>query len=318
MRQERIPILKNNTFHQSYFREELVSQDANVHPNHPYFEIQRKCIWKNNIDPHRLDFYMVFLVTNGEGIHTFGLKEHYIHKNMLCFVGPNMISSWQSETNVQQGYFCTFSEEFINAGSENKNFLHDLPFFDIQGDSVLHLSGEQTEYYLSLFKLMQTEYENRNEFSTAILRSQLMVVLNKAYAEFKSNACSCPKTNPAALRLLKAFTSLYLSDIAMIRTGKGIHVKKISQYADELGVSQNHLNDTIKSITGKSAGQLIKSQLTRQATMCLMHGKKSISEISYSLGFEDPSYFARFYKNQTGQTPSEFRVAHGRLYKVPV
>ena len=44
--------------------------------------------------------------------------------------------------------------------------------------------------------------------------------------------------------------------------------------------------------------------------MCLMHADKSIGEIAFALGFEDPSYFARFYKSQTGKSPSEFRAAN--------
>ncbi|HEY9488877.1 MAG TPA: AraC family transcriptional regulator [Chryseosolibacter sp.] len=308
VKQEQIPILKNNSYHRSYFQH-LPGRPVNAEFfNGPYFEIHQKCIWKNNIPAHRLDFYMVFLVTRGEGIQTFGLKEHYIRKNMLCFVGPNMINSWKSESDDHQGYCCTFSEEFFNAGSVDKHFLQELSFFQIEGNSVLHLTDQQTEYYSSLFKTMRTEFENRNEYSDPILRSLLQVLLRKSYSQFKTMECTCPAPDDVGLRLLRSFTAAFLRDLATIRTGNGVHLKKISEYADELGVSQNHLNDTIKAITGRSAGQLIKNQLTRQASMCLMHAHKSISEISYALGFDDPSYFARFYKNQTGQTPSEFRL----------
>ena len=98
-----------------------------------------------------------------------------------------------------------------------------------------------------------------------------------------------------------------MRDFSAIRTGRSLQLKKISEYAAELGVSQNHLNDTIKTITGRSAGQHIKDQLTRHATQCLVHSNKSVGEIAYGLGFEDPSYFARFYKSQTGRSPSDFR-----------
>ena len=101
----------------------------------------------------------------------------------------------------------------------------------------------------------------------------------------------------------------YMVDFGVIRNGKEIKLKKISDYAQQLGVSQNYLNDMVKSITGKSAGQLMKTQLLKQATVCLKHSTKSISEISYLLGFEDPSYFTRFYKKHTGHLPSDKRKA---------
>jgi AraC-like DNA-binding protein len=307
VKQKQIPILKSDSYAKSYFKHEPDNRNLLAASSGPYFEIQNKCIWKNNIGAHRLDFYMVFIVTQGEGFHRFGLKEHYIQKNMLCFVGPDMVSSWQSEADDHQGFFCAFSDDFFNLCSANKQFLTELPFFQIDGNAVLQLTDEQTEYYLSLFKLMKTEHENRNNYSDAVLRSLLQAILNKANSQFRTRECKCVEADHSGLRLMKAFTALYLTDFKMIRTGKGIRLKKISEYADTLGVSQNHLNDTIKAVTGRSAGQLIKNQLTRQATMCLMHANKSISEIAYALGFEDPSYFARFYKNQTGKSPSEFR-----------
>ncbi len=81
----------------------------------------------------------------------------------------------------------------------------------------------------------------------------------------------------------------------------------MADYAKELGVSQNYLNDTVKSVTGKSAGQLIHNQVLKQAKMCLSHSNLDIAEIGYRLGFEDPSYFSRFFKKHSGYSPSVFR-----------
>jgi AraC-like DNA-binding protein len=262
---------------------------------------------KNRIEPHRLNFYVVFLVTEGEGIHSFGLQEHYIKKNVLGFVGPNMISSWKTNVSEQKGFLCTFSEEFFNAGAENKTFLRSLPFFHIEGNGVLQLSDEQADYYLTLFRFMKDEYEKQTSYSDNILRSQLHVLIKKAHSQFQD--VESPFNLPAqpALRLVKRFTEAFMRDINRLSEGKGIHLKRVSDYAEEIGVSQNHLNDTIKAISGMSAGQMIKDQLIKHATMCLKYSTKSIGEIAYTLGFEDPSYFARYYKLRTGQSPSEFR-----------
>jgi AraC-like DNA-binding protein len=260
------------------------------------------------ISSHRLDFYMLFIVTGGEGIHTFGPKEYYIRQNMLCFVGPDMVSAWQTETGQQQGYFAVFSESFFNRGYENKTFLQQLPFFQLDGHAVLNLSDNQAQQYLTLFQFMHDEYANSNIHSSGVLRSHLQLILQKANAQLRTEVASDNVINHPGLRLLKAFKALYMRDFHGLSKGKGIILKKVAEYADELGVSQNHLNDSIKKITGRSAGQLIRHQLASHATMCLMHADKSISEIAFTLGFEDPSYFARFYKSQTGKSPSEFRA----------
>lgn len=57
----------------------------------------------------------------------------------------------------------------------------------------------------------------------------------------------------------------------------------------------------------KSATELIAETLTLEAKVLLYQPSISISEISFVIGFEDPSYFGRFFKKQTGQTPTEYR-----------
>src|SRR5690606_34158889 len=123
--------------------------------------------------------------------------------------------------------------------------------------------------------------------------SQLQVLLYKAHAQFLTREGAVAEANHAGLRSLRAFTALYRRDFSRLDEGHEIQLNTVAGYADELGVSQNHLNDTIKAITGHSAGHLIRKQLIKHATMCLKHSAKSISEIAYRLGYEDPSYFAR-------------------------
>jgi AraC family transcriptional regulator, transcriptional activator of pobA len=309
IRKERIPILKKDNYRKSYFKHSVPSTSPTPPPDR-HFEINHRCVWPEVIDAHRLDFYMIFVVTRGEGIHTFGPKEYYIQPNTLCFISPDMVSSWRADAEEQQGYFVSFSETFFSAGCENKKFLQELPFFQLDGHAVLALNAEQTQYFLTIFQLMHTEYNNGSSYSPDILRSQLQLLLHKANAHLKTEIGFNDASNHAGLRLLKGFKALYRRDFHALGKGKGLMLKKVADYADELGVSQNHLNDTIKSITGRSAGQLIRHQLASHATMCLLHADKNIGEIAFALGFEDPAYFARFYKKQTGKSPSEFREAN--------
>jgi len=304
MKHDQIPVVDINTFTRTLLRNQgtrdhLWPQDLTGH-----FEISRRCIGHPPMKAHRLDFYLVFLVTAGGGMHSFGLKEHYIRENMLCFAGPEMITAWQPEAEEQLGFLCSFSHEFFNAGLENKDLLQQLSFFRIDGESVIHLTDEQMKDYLRLFELMHAEYDKRTSHSPHILRSALQLLIHKAQSHYKAGECRTDVPNRAALRLLRAFTSLYMEDFSPLKEGRPVQLKKVSAYAQMLNVTQNHLNDTIKAVTGKSAGQLIREQQVKQATMCLLRGSKNINEVAYLLGYDDPSYFARYYKKQTGMPPS--------------
>jgi AraC-like DNA-binding protein len=298
-----------------YFKDEHVGQSPMFLRPAQFFEIHDKCVWKNGVEPHRLDFYMIFLATGGKGSQRFGLKDHIIEKNALGFVGPNVITSWKSHEREQAGFVCVFSDDFYHAGRDNKQLLPPLPFFQIDGNAVLHLSPDQMTFYESLFRMMASENKNRNNHSDEIFRSFLQALLAKAAVDYGLQSEPNRPELSAGFRLLTAFDSLYREDLSSIRTGKPIMLKKISDYAAQLNVSQNHLNDTIKNITGKSAGQRIHEQLVKQATMCLRHADKSIAEIAYRLGFEDTSYFAKFYKKYTGISPSGFRTNTSKNYQ---
>lgn len=296
-----IPLYDGNAYLKES-EEKPVSQRA-VSLQH--FDLHYKCEWKNVIPAHRLKFFMVVLVMEGEGILKIGATDYYITRNSICFVPPNIITSWQTELEAHKGYFCTFSEDFFNVGRTDKHYLSGRSFFQPDGTAVLQLSNEQMDYYVTLFKLIEIEAKSKDPQTYPIIRSHLHALLDKSSIIAQAGEVTETRSNQQGLRLLKEFTTAYMKDFKALEEGHVVRLKKISAYADELGVAQNHLNDTIKAITGKSAGQLIRQQLINYATACLKNSTETIAEIAYKFGFEDPSYFSRFYKSHTGKSPSE-------------
>ncbi len=310
-----IPVLKRETYAKTYFKHEpKLSAPINASPV-TYFEIHNRCLWTDVIDAHRLDFYMIYLVTEGSGKQSIGVNDYEIEKNTLGFIGPDVITSWTSKTSWQKGFFCAFSTDFYATTWENKHFLCRLPFFQIDGKATLRLSETEVKFYEALFQLMQAEYKQRGPSSAEVIRGLLHAILNRANADFAMSYDHAPMSEASGLRLLKKFRALYMADINAIKKGNPIRHRRISEYAGELAVTPNHLNDTIKRISGRSAGKLIKEQLIKQATMCLVRSDKSISEIAYLLGFEDSSYFARFYKLHTGSSPGDVRRLASEKYQ---
>jgi AraC family transcriptional activator of pobA len=303
---QHIPILKSNKYRLTYFKDEIPVRGSEFSAVQ-HIEVHDRRMCKSAIDTHRLDFYLVSLATKGEGMHIFGTKQYDIKENTLCFIGPGVISSWQAQAVTHEGIFCTFSEDFFNLGRINKQFLQEIPFFHPDGKAVLELTKEMATDCLALFTMMHNEYSSRNIYSHEILRSFLHVLLNKVYAWHRDQGFDHRAGNHAGTRLVRNFTEMYRRDVEPLNHDRRIQVKTISEYARALHVSQNHLTDTVKSITGKTAGQLIHDHLIQQATILLKQSSRSVSEIAWLLGYDDPSYFARYYKRQTGFTPSAIR-----------
>jgi AraC family transcriptional regulator, transcriptional activator of pobA len=77
--------------------------------------------------------------------------------------------------------------------------------------------------------------------------------------------------------------------------------------ADQLHLSSNYFGDLIKKETGKSAQENIQLKIMTLAKERIFDRSKTLSEIAYELGFKHPQHFSRMFKNETGQTPNEYR-----------
>lgn len=83
---------------------------------------------------------------------------------------------------------------------------------------------------------------------------------------------------------------------------------KVSDYADLLAVTPGHLNDVVRRRRGTTAGTMIRDRILLEAKRLLAHSQESIKEIAYGLGYEDPSYFTRLFREKVGVSPGEFRT----------
>ncbi|MEM9981742.1 MAG: helix-turn-helix transcriptional regulator, partial [Bacteroidota bacterium] len=86
-----------------------------------------------------------------------------------------------------------------------------------------------------------------------------------------------------------------------------LHLRKVSAYAEKLYITPTYLNDTVKTITGQSASEIIHNRLIQEIKGELIQTELTINELSYQLGFNDVSYFCRFFKKNTGVSPQVFR-----------
>ncbi len=83
--------------------------------------------------------------------------------------------------------------------------------------------------------------------------------------------------------------------------------KQVANYTDMMNLSPYQLNEITKSSIGKTASEMINEHILLETKRYLLATPNQIKDIADQLGFEDPSYFIRFFKKHTGQSPQEFR-----------
>lgn len=78
-------------------------------------------------------------------------------------------------------------------------------------------------------------------------------------------------------------------------------------YVDKIGVSESRLNQVCQRISNCPPKKIIRERLLQEIKRKLIFSRHSVNEVAYELGFTDPAYFSRFFKNQTGMSPLKFR-----------
>ncbi len=105
--------------------------------------------------------------------------------------------------------------------------------------------------------------------------------------------------------MVKKFTDLldrYIADKA-----RRERLPSVAYFADKCCYSTKYFGELVKTETGRTARDFINDRLLRAAKQLLADEELSIGQVSQELGFEYPQHFVRFFKSQTGKTPSEYR-----------
>jgi AraC-like DNA-binding protein len=89
-----------------------------------------------------------------------------------------------------------------------------------------------------------------------------------------------------------------------------------SYYAEKLEICEAHRHDLTKENTGLTPGQIIRKEIALEAKRQLAHTDNTVAEIGYELHFDDPSYFGRFFKRETGLSPKSFRLHIREKYQI--
>ena len=159
----------------------------------------------------------------------------------------------------------------------------------------------RNEYETLVHQLFQEYQDVDMKFGKdAILQHLLLVLLIKLeqrlYTQTMDIAKEVDTTRIVFLKFLSLLEEQYFKN------------HTLSSYAFQLGIVTRKLSDIIWEFSGKSAKQLIVERTILEAKRMLTYTDYTLKEIAYNLGFEDPAYFSRVFKNQTSLTPIQYKT----------
>lgn len=268
------------------------------------FDIAQQATPKHNhTDYRRKDFYKIKMLS-GHFLFHYADKSIEINGTALIFVHPYIPYKFEFIKEEVSGYLCIFKEDFFEHFSAIKSY----PIYQPGGNPCFKIQPEDIESFRELYLKMQSEIRSDYTFKYDLLRSYLSELIHRAMKLSEADVSVNIGTN-ANMRIFHLFTELLELQFPIDTLQQTLRLRTAQDFASQLSIHLNHLNRALKQVTGKTTTQVITERLLLEAKAMLKYTSWNISEIGYSLGFDDSSYFIRSFKSHAGLTPKAFREA---------
>ncbi|MDB4919014.1 AraC family transcriptional regulator [Mucilaginibacter sp.] len=254
--------------------------------------------------PYNRRAYYKISVISGRNKAEYADKEINIEKNALLFATPKIPYNWVPQDDNQFGYFCIFTHDFL---IQNKSgvVLDELPIFQPGGYPIFQLTDEESEEITLIFKKMYKEISSDYAYKYDLLRNYVLELIH--YGQKLQPATSLYPLHTASARVSSLFIELLERQFPIESPHQKLSLRTAKDYAERLAVHVNHLNKVLKENTGKTTTAIISSRIIQEAKILLKQTDWNISEIAYSLGFEEVAHFSNFFRKQTTLAPVAFR-----------
>jgi AraC-like DNA-binding protein/mannose-6-phosphate isomerase-like protein (cupin superfamily) len=245
-------------------------------------------------DLHRHDFFFILALEKGKGTHEIDFTPYEISDNIVFILRPGQVHQLQLKEGCS-GYLMEFNTGFYHPSDKastqrlrkasNKNFCQ----FDI--DSFQKLN--------SILTYIFQEYTDKQEAHQDIIKANLEIFFIEFVRQSSNFKTLSSNVNPYTQERLEEFLELLEKHITT-------H-KQVSQYTDLMNLSLYQLNEITKTTIGKTASELINEHIILEIKRHLLATSNQIKDIADHLGYEDVSYFIRFFKKHTKYSPEAFR-----------
>lgn len=252
-----------------------------------------------------LGFYAIIIKETRCGDIRYGNQYYDYNEGTMVFIGPNQIIKHEPEGEIHQPYgkALIFHSDLIKGTNLGKH-IHEYTFFSYASYEALHLSNKEREKILVCFDNIENEIiQNIDRHSKKLIISNLELLLNYCTRFYDRQFITRENIGQGIIEQFEQHLNEYLRHEKLQEIG----LPTVSFFADTLNLSPNYFGDLIKKETGKSAIEYIHLKLLEYAKEKIMDKTKSISEISYQLGFKYPQHFTRLFKQKVGISPNEYR-----------
>lgn len=233
---------------------------------------------------HLHGFYEIIWFQKGSGTHYVDFNQYAIAPGTIIFISPGQIHSFDTKHD-QEGYVLKICAEL---------------FDDFVSLSCVTVQDKDSAALEMLIGAMQEELKKEDSLghreALHALVKLFVIMVRRSYAEINPSA---PNPHKVSYKAFLNFRKLIEENYCRLHT--------VKDYASLLNVSSKTLTLYVNECSKYSPLELINNRIILEAKRLLRYSVLSVKEIAFRLGFEDPSYFAKFFKRMVKQSPADYR-----------
>ena len=233
---------------------------------------------------HLHGFYEIILFQKGCGTYYVDFSQYPIAPGTIFFISPGQIHSFDTKHD-QEGYVLKVCAEL---------------FDDFVGLSCVTVQDKDSAALEMLVTAMQEELKKEDSLghreALHALVKLFVIMVRRSYAGMNPSA---PNPHKVSYKAFLNFRKLIEENYCRLHT--------VKDYASLLNVSSKTLTLYVNECSKYSPLELINNRIILEAKRLLRYSVLSVKEIAFRLGFEDPSYFAKFFKRLVKQSPADYR-----------
>jgi len=257
-------------------------------------QFDKACIMN---EPEQVDAYSIYWIKKGSGIYHIDFENYSFDSNTLFFLSPGQVFSVDSEA-IEEAYKLTFLRDFYCIQTHDKevacngvlfNNIYDTPFLQPSENDTIKLEFIIT----SLVDELKQSETGQYDMLQAYLKQFIVhaVRIKTAHYQIKDDVES---------QLFKDFSILVEQNYKVLHS--------VTEYANRLGISPKSLTKHFQKIGSLTPSDFIKNRIILEAKRQLLYSSDSVKQIAFSLGFNDPAYFSRFFTKSTTKSPLLFKT----------
>jgi AraC-like DNA-binding protein len=255
---------------------------------------------------HTFSFYTVFLKDEKNCELLYGRRKYDFQKGSVVCVAPGQVIGIEDtgETFQPKGWALCFHPDLIKGTEVGRN-IREYSYFSYEVNEALHLSQEERDIFVDCLNKISIELQHRiDHLSKRLIAAKIGLLLDYCLRFYERQFITRHNINSDLLVRFEALLSKYFNDFEKLQDSG---LPTVKWCAGELSLSPNYFGDLIKKETGHTPLEHIQSRVIDIAKERLLIPGKTISQISYELGFQYPQHFSRLFRKCAGISPIEYR-----------